>query len=95
VELAAGTDVGNEKPLADGLLGHLAARKGVTFDHVAQRLSARAATTEEASLLDLPRREPLLSVVLSVCDRTAAPLVCIDLVIPTSRHELEDVFPLV
>jgi GntR family transcriptional regulator len=35
-----------------------------------------------------------LTVLLSVCDRSGTPLLTVDVLIPASRHELEDVFPL-
>lgn len=94
VELAAGTDVGASNPLPDGLLRHLASRKGVEFDHATERISARLPTSEEVGLLEIGRRDPLLTVLLAVCDRAGQPLVAVDVVLPATRHELEDVFPL-
>lgn len=93
-ELAEGTAVGSLEPLHEGLLKHLAARKGVVFDHAVERVSAKLPTAEEARLLDVGRREPLLSVLLSVCDRAGVPLLAVDVLLPASRHELEDVFPI-
>lgn len=94
IQLAAGTQVSDRAPISEGVLQHLARVKGVIFDHVAERLSARLPTTEEAKLLDIGRREPVLGAVLTVCDRTAQPLLAVDLVLPGSRHELQDVFAL-
>jgi GntR family transcriptional regulator len=93
-ELADGTEVGAAAPLREGLLRHVAARKGVRFDHAAERISARLPTAEEARLLDVGRRDPVLTVLLSVCDRTGKPLIAVDVVLPAVRHELEDVFPI-
>ncbi len=94
VDLAAGTDVGESGPLPEGLLRHLAVRKGIEFDHVTERISARLPSATEAELLKIGRRDPLLTVLLGVCDRGGRPLVAVDVVLPAARHELEDVFPL-
>lgn len=94
VELASGTDVGTPEPIAEGLLAHLSRLKGAAFDHVAERIAAKLPTAEDARLLDVGRRDPLLSVLLTVCDRAAQPLIALDLLLPSSRHELEDVFAL-
>jgi len=94
VELASGSDVGASIPLPDGLLRHLERSKGVEFDHASERISARLPSLHEATLLEIGRRDPVLTVLLSVCDRAGKPLVAVDVVLPASRHELEDVFPL-
>lgn len=93
-DLAAGTDVASSNALPEGLLRHLAHRKGVEFDHVAERISARLPTVDEAGLLEIGRRDVVLTVLLTVCDRAGGPLLAVDVVLPASRHELEDVFPL-
>ncbi len=93
-DLATGTDVGSSTPLPEGLLRHVAQRKGVEFDHAAERISARIPSAEESGLLEVGRRDPLLTVLLSVCDRAGTPLLAVDVLLPASRHELEDVFPL-
>jgi GntR family transcriptional regulator len=94
VELAVGTGVGEPAPLVEGLLPHLSKAKGVTFDHAVQRISARTPTAVEAELLDTSRREALLCVLLAVCDRAGVPQLVIDVQMPGTRHELEDVFEL-
>jgi GntR family transcriptional regulator len=93
-DLAAGTQVGETAPLADGLLAHLSKAKGVAFDHVVERISARQATAEEARLLELDRRECLLTAMLAVCDQAGQPLLALDVQLPASRRELEDAFAL-
>jgi GntR family transcriptional regulator len=94
VELASGTGVGELHPLTEGLLPHLAARKRIEFDHVVERVSARIATADETRLLELPKRDAVLTLLLTICDPSGAALLAIDMVLPASRHELEDVFPL-
>ena len=93
-DLAEGTDVASLEPLPDGLLRHLTARKPVRFDHVSERISARLPTAEEAALLQIGQSDPVLTVLLSVCDRTGTPLLAADVLLPASRHDLEDVYPL-
>ncbi|MGW4463030.1 GntR family transcriptional regulator [Micromonospora sp. NPDC004704] len=92
--LAEGTGVGSREPLGEGLLRHLTTRKAVQFDHVSEQISARLPAGDEASLLQVGSRDPLLTVLLSICDRTGAPLLAVDVLLPASRHELEDVYPL-
>lgn len=94
VELADGTDVRSSKPLAEGLLRHLAVRRGVKFDHVTERISARRATAEESELLEIKQRECVLTALLAVHDRDGTPVFALDLVMPPTRHELEDSFPI-
>jgi GntR family transcriptional regulator len=94
VELAVGTDVATSGPLPEGLLRHIEGRKRIEFDHVSERISARLPSADEATLLEIGRRDPVLTVLLAVSDRAGHPLVAVDVVLPASRHELEDVFPL-
>lgn len=93
-ELASGTEVGQPAALPDGLLRHLTTRKGLRFDHIAERLSARLPSDEEASLLRIGANDPVLTALLSICDRQARPLLALDVVFPATRHDLEDVYPL-
>ena len=94
VELASGTRVGDPTPLTDGVLQHLTDRKGVVFGHASERISARPPTSEETRLLDLGRRESLLTILMVVYDRTGTPRLTVDLALPASRRELEDSFAL-
>lgn len=92
--VAAGTAVADPAPLDEGLLKHLSRRAAVTFDHVVERVSARLPTAEEAELLQIGERDSLLTSALAICDRSGRPLVALDLQLPASRHEFEDVFSL-
>ncbi|MFG1954317.1 GntR family transcriptional regulator [Micromonospora sp. NPDC048830] len=94
IELAEGTKVGTGEALPEGLLRHLAARKRLRFDHVTERISARLPSKEEAELLAVREGEPVLTVLLAICDRTAKPLLAVDVLLPASRHDLEDVYAL-
>lgn len=94
VELSAGTDIGRKAPLADGVLRHLAERKKLTFDHATERISARLPTAEEAELLQITEQDAVLTLLVTVFDRSATPQFAVDAVIPANRHEIEGSFPL-
>ncbi|MDG4817075.1 GntR family transcriptional regulator [Micromonospora sp. WMMD956] len=94
VELAEGTGVGAEDAMPEGLLRHVASRKRLKFDHVTERISARLPSAEEAKLLQVRESDPVLTVLLVICDRSATPLLAVDVLLPASRHDLEDVYPL-
>lgn len=93
VELAAQSDVGTGIPLREPLLEHLTAQAGVEFSHATERISARPATEAEAQLLDINPGNPVLTLLIAVFDTAGTPRVAIDAVLPPSRHELEDAFP--
>ncbi|WP_426509498.1 GntR family transcriptional regulator [Dactylosporangium sp. McL0621] len=94
LDVAAGTDVAVLRPLRAGLAQHLATRRGVELDHATQRISARAATAEESRLLEVGRRECMLTALLAIFDRQQRPVLALDVVLPPSRQELEDAFTL-
>lgn len=94
VDMASGTGIGDDGPIPEGILKRLVRRKSVEFDHASERISARHASKEEAKLLAVDGKECLLSVLLTVFDRAGTPLLAVDLLMPASRHELEDSFPL-
>jgi GntR family transcriptional regulator len=93
VDVAEGTRLGEPELLPEGLVRHLADRKRVQFDQGTQRISARPATTEESRLLEVGRRECMLTMLLALYDRERRPVVVVDVVMPPSRHELADAFP--
>ena len=93
-ELATGTEIVMPRPLSTGLLRHLADRKGVEVGRATERISARLPSPEEANLLEISRRDCLLTVLLGVTDRVGQPVVAVDVVMPSLRHELEDEFSL-
>ena len=95
VELATGTGIGEPAPLGEGLLEHLSRRKGVEFDHAIERVSGRLPTADEARLLQIGRRDVLVTLLVTVFDLAGAPRVAVDVVLPAVRHELEDVFSII
>ncbi|GAA1505543.1 GntR family transcriptional regulator [Dactylosporangium maewongense] len=90
--LASGTDVGAPGPLPDGLLRHVAARKGVQFDRATERISARPATDEECELLKIEPGEWVLTALFSVFLRTGQPAFALEVAVPPARQEFEDSF---
>jgi GntR family transcriptional regulator len=94
VELSAGTEVSRKSPLADGILRHLAHRKDIVFDHATERISARLPSAEEAELLKITEQDAVLTILVTVFDRTGHPQLAIDALIPANRHEIEGSFPL-
>jgi GntR family transcriptional regulator len=94
VELSTGTDLGESEPMADGVLRHLRDRKGVTFDHATERISARLPTAEEADLLRIGADDAVLTLLVTVYDQADRPRLAIDAVIPANRHEIEGSFSL-
>lgn len=94
VELSAGTELGKANPLPDGVLQHLAARKGVGFDHATEQISARLPTAEEADLLHIGEHDAVLTLLVTVYDQASRPQLAVDAVIPANRQEIEGSFPL-
>jgi GntR family transcriptional regulator len=94
VDLSVGTEVAEPHPIDGGVLKHLTARRGIAWGYASERMSARAASADEARLLEIGRRECVLTLLLTACDRAGKPRLAVDVVIPASRHELEDQFPL-
>lgn len=95
VSVASGTDLADGAALGPGgIVGHLASRKGIRFDHATERLGARPATAEEARLLDIGRREWVLTVFVVGFDIQGQPRFVTDAALPATRRDLEDEFAL-
>ena len=92
-EVADGTDLGSRAPLPDGIRAHLEARKRIRVDRVHERVSARMPSTEEARLLGMGRRTPVLTLTVTAYDSAGAPVSVTDVVLPADRHDLEDGYP--
>jgi GntR family transcriptional regulator len=93
-DLAAGTDLADPEARVDSVTGHLVERKGIILDHATERISARLPTAEEARLLEIGRRESVLTVLLIAFDIAGNPVVASDAVWPAGRRDLEDTFPI-
>ncbi|WP_093259782.1 GntR family transcriptional regulator [Thermostaphylospora chromogena] len=90
LEVALGTDLDKPEPLRRGVRQHLQAVKHVRFDHVTERLTARAPTKEEARLLGSSR--PVLGVLATVHDPAGAVFMAVSVALPGDVHELQDVY---
>ncbi|WP_119726337.1 GntR family transcriptional regulator [Thermomonospora amylolytica] len=91
-ELAYGTDLGRSDPLPVGVRAHLRTVKGVRIDHVAERLTARLPEDDEAELLKIAAGDPVLSILATAHDAADAVLLAVEVVMPGTLHELEDVY---
>jgi GntR family transcriptional regulator len=90
--LAEGTDLSGDKPVAGGVRAHLARRKGVRVDHVAEQVVARHPTSQEAKLLGVGKSAAMLVLYVTGRDASGAAVLVLELVMPGDRHELEDVY---
>lgn len=93
-EVAEGTDLNSAYPLPEGVREHLTRRKRLTIERLTERITARPATAEEARTLSLPRRVPVLEVLVTGYDTAGRPVGAVSLILPADRHELEDAYTL-
>jgi GntR family transcriptional regulator len=94
VEIAVGTDVTKPEPIAGSILDHIATRKSLRADYATERLTARQVEAAEAGALGVPADEAVLSVVITVHQSSGVPILTSLIVMPGSRHEIEDTYPL-
>jgi GntR family transcriptional regulator len=94
VELSAKAGLGDKQIIPEGLLRRLTVTNGAEFDHATEQISARFPTELEAKLLDVGAQDCMLTVMCTAFDRHANPQLVVEVVIPASRHELVDTFPL-
>jgi GntR family transcriptional regulator len=94
VEIAVGTAITKPEPIAGSVVEHLARLKQVRPDYVTEALTARTVTAEEAELLGVPADEAAIVVTVTVHQASGEPLLTSLIVMPGSRHEIEDVYPL-
>jgi GntR family transcriptional regulator len=92
--LAAGTMLTNPGPMNVDPLAHLGAVKDIRFDYASDRISARKATAEEARILQVTRGDVVLAVLAVAFDISGTPIIAADAVMPGTRMDLEDSFPL-
>ncbi|UPT22009.1 GntR family transcriptional regulator [Thermobifida alba] len=94
LELASGTRFASPEPLGPSIRRHLFERKKIRLDYAVERTIARAATPEEAQVLEIAVGAPVLNIVVTGHDVDGTALQMIDAVLPGDRHELRDVYPL-
>jgi GntR family transcriptional regulator len=66
----------------------------VRLDHAVERVIARAASADEATVLGVPSGAPVLNVLVTGHDADGVARQLVDAVLPGDRHELRDVYPL-
>ncbi|MDG4828266.1 GntR family transcriptional regulator [Solwaraspora sp. WMMD1047] len=93
VDIAVGTAVIKPEPIPGGLLDHIGRIKGLRADYATERMTARRVGPDEAEALEVPADEPVLSVVLTLHQASGEPILTSVLVMPGSRHEIEDTYP--
>ncbi|ACY95654.1 GntR family transcriptional regulator [Thermomonospora curvata] len=91
-ELAYGTDLGSDSPLPVGVRAHLRSVRQLRIDHIAERLTARLPDADEPTLLQVGSSDPVLSILATAHDATDAALFAVEVVMPGTLHELEDVY---
>jgi GntR family transcriptional regulator len=94
VEIAVGTGITKPEPIEGGLLEHIALRKGLRGDYAHEWLTCRLPTADEAGLLDIGPAEPVLAVLIVAHQASGEPILASSVLMPGSRHEIEDTYPL-
>ncbi len=94
LDLVAGTDLPSPEPLTEGIRRHLQQRKSLRLDHAVERVIARPASSDEASMLHVPDGAPVLNILVTGHDASGTARQLVDAVLPGDRHELRDVYPL-
>jgi GntR family transcriptional regulator len=94
VDIAVGTDVIRPEPITGSILAHIKAKKSLRADYATERLTPRRVDETEATALDVPSDEAVLSVVIAAHQSSGAPIVTSRIVMPGSHHEIEDSYPL-
>jgi GntR family transcriptional regulator len=93
--VAYGTNLDSDEPLTDSSRQQIEARHKLRFDHVTERIAARAPAPDETDLLGIPgKRTPVLVLTVIAYEATGRPLQATVLVLPGDSHELEDTYPL-
>jgi GntR family transcriptional regulator len=92
-ELASSTGLDTPAPLSSGVRQVLETRTRVKIDHVSERITARLPETDEAKVLSISRRDPVLAMTVVAHAADGSPLLLVDAVLPGDRHELENVYP--
>ncbi|GAB7047880.1 hypothetical protein JCM9534A_30060 [Catenuloplanes indicus JCM 9534] len=94
VDVAVGTDIIKPDPIAGSLLDHINRVRGIRGDYVIEQLTARRVTESEAGWLEVPYDESVISTVITVYQSSGEAVLSSQLVMPGSRHEIDDAYPL-
>jgi GntR family transcriptional regulator len=94
VEMAVGTAITKPEPIGESLLGHIERHKGLRADYATEWTAARRPTPDEATALAIAKDEPVLVVTIVAHLASGEPVLLSQLVLPGSRHEIEDTYPI-
>jgi GntR family transcriptional regulator len=94
VDVAFGTEITKPDPIGESLLEHIERRRGVRGDYAREWMTTRAASPDEVTALAIDPADPVLSVVIGVYQSSGDPIMASRLLMPGSRHEIEDVYSL-
>lgn len=94
LDVARSAGLDQDGPLTVPLRRLLIAGTGERLVRVAEVLSARHPTKEEADLLKLSPTDPVLSVLASVLDSTGRTVLVVEIALPGTLHDLEDSYTL-
>lgn len=94
VELAEAAGLDQDTPLTASVRQLVQSATGRRFGHVAESLTARRPTGEEAGQLAVPEDSPVLWVLSTVFDTAGRAVLVADLVLPGELHELTDSYAL-
>ncbi|WFE30074.1 GntR family transcriptional regulator [Solwaraspora sp. WMMD791] len=94
VDIAVGTEIVNPQPIVGSLIEHITRHKGLRADYATERMTTRRVSADEADALDVSADESVFSVVITAHRASGEPIMASVLVLPGSRHEIEDTYPL-
>lgn len=94
VEVAVGTEATKAAPIEGSLTAHIAARKSIRGDYASEWTMARRPSAQEAELLAMDADDPVLVVTIAVYTAPGEAVLVSTVVLPGSRHEIEDTYPL-
>jgi DNA-binding GntR family transcriptional regulator len=94
VELAETAGLDQDTPLTASVRQLVQSATGRRFGHVAERLTARHPTPEEAEQLAIPAGSPVFGVLSTVFDTAGRAVLVAELVLPGELHELTDSYAL-
>jgi len=90
LDVADGTDLGDEQPISIGASEHVQMVKQVRPSRVSERLCARLATDEESERLGLAEGTPVLGITARILDALEKMITVAEVVLPGDLDELED-----
>lgn len=93
LDVADGTDLGDEQPISIGAREHVQMVKQVRPSRVSERLCARLASEEETERLGLGEGTPVLGITARILDASEKVIAVAEVVLPGDLHELEDSYP--